>query len=112
MTTQEKNSARAHLIAEYMTALDDRNGHRAHLDKVMCPLRKVVDAERRGTLTVQSGSDPALIDSSTEPYALRIPSHTDVVAAVVALRDAAQRVTDARVAVDRAGINLGDLAAG
>ena len=112
MTRQESNEARAYLIAEYLRALEERNGQQANLDKVMCPLRKVVDAERRGTLRVQSGNDPALVDSSTDPYALRVPRHEVVVAAVAALRDAVQRVTDTRRAVERAGVSLADLAAG
>ena len=112
MSPEQKDQGNGHVLAKYLNAIDDRNARRAHMEKVMYPLVQIVEAYGKGTLLLQTRQDPAFIDTSTEPYALRIPPHKDVVGAFGSLTGAEQLVQKKLGDVKQAGINLDDLAKG
>ena len=112
MSPEQKDQGNGHVLAKYMNAIEDRNARRAHMEKIMFPLVQIVEAYGRGTLLLQTSQDPAFIDTSTQPYALRIPPHEEVVGAFGSLKGAEQLVQKKMSDVKRAGISLDDLAKG
>ena len=105
MTPHERKAVCTDLLGAYMEATADRKAHCGQLSIFIRVLRRVVTMYDNGTLQVQMNpapSPPTLEDGSAAGY--RIPTHEELMDAIVACRKAEQHEELARVDAINGGV--------